>query len=429
MGSRRYGARTLLYHCSQPDFSAFFVSWVVNDPVRGTTLWGYSLASASLLLVLLSPFAGAAADATGRRKPWIVACVAVAALALLNLWFATAQPGMVLWVLASCIVAQVTVELSRVFTDSLMLRVAGAERVGALSGLAVGLGFAGSFVYLVAVLVAGSALTPEASQIDLPRAAAVLCGIWLAVFMLPLFRFTPDGERSELTLKLAARNSLQRLRISLKDLTRLPGIGRFLLSRMLYWDGVMALFSFIAILASSRLGWRAAELSVFGLVGLLAGALGGMLGGALDSRLGPRRTLLLTLGVMTVTAASMLLSLPVMDDMAQRTVLLDQPGDWIFLALATVACVCLGIIMGSSRSLMVELSPPDRMGDFFGLYVMVGRASSFAAPLLVGLTTASFESPVYGIFGVSLVFLITGMIVLSGVRSVAATSRNVTGTS
>jgi UMF1 family MFS transporter len=185
----------------------------------------------------------------------------------------------------------------------------------------------------------------------------------------------------------------------------------------------MALFSFIAILAASHLGWRAAELSVFGLAGLLAGAFGGMLGGALDSRLGPRNTLLLTLGVMVLTAASMLLSLPDLATEALRLSLLDQPGDWVFLALAVIACICLGIIMGSSRSLMVALSPPDRMGDFFGLYVMVGRASSFAAPLLVALTTATFDSPVYGIFGVSLVFLLTGMILLAGVRPVAADPR------
>lgn len=389
---------------------------MVGDPVRGTTLWGYSLATASILLVLLSPLAGAAADALGRRKPWIAACVAVAALALLNLWFATARPGMVMWVMASCIIAQVFVELSRVFTDSMMLRVTQAERVGALSGLAVALGFAGSFLYLLGVLLAGSGLRPDETQAGLQRAATVLCGCWLIVFMLPLFRFTPDEAHARQSLAAAASDSLRRLRTSLRDVVRLPGIGRFLVARMAYWDGVMALFSFIAILASSHLGWRAEELSAFGLAGLLAGALGGLLGGALDQRIGPLNTLLGTLLVILLTATVMLVTLPDLGAGTIRESLLDQPGDGLFLVLAALASACLGLIMGSSRSLMVALSPPDRMGEFFGLYVMVGRASSFAAPLLVALATASFDSPVSGIFGVSLVFLIVGMMLLAGVR-------------
>ena len=50
-------------------FPPYFVAVVAGDPVRGTVLWGYGLAAASAALVLLSPFAGAAADSTGRRKP------------------------------------------------------------------------------------------------------------------------------------------------------------------------------------------------------------------------------------------------------------------------------------------------------------------------------------------------------------------------
>ena len=135
----------------------------------------------------------------------------------------------------------------------MMLRVAGAERVGALSGLAVGLGFAGSFLYLLGVLVAGSGLSADESQAGLQRAATVLCGCWLIVFMLPLLRFTPDETGVQHSLADAASDSLRRLRTSLRDVVRLPGIGLFLVARMAYWDGVMALFSFIAILASLSL--------------------------------------------------------------------------------------------------------------------------------------------------------------------------------
>ena len=170
-------------------FPPFFVAVVVADPVRGTALWGYGLAAASALLVLLGPLAGAAADSTGRRKPWILGCVIAAALALLSLWAASRVPGQVAWVLASCALAQLAIELSRVFTDSLVLRAAPRERVGELSGLAVGLGFAASMLYIGATLVVKDAAAPV---------VAALCGAWLVVFFVPLLLWCPDypGSRA-----------------------------------------------------------------------------------------------------------------------------------------------------------------------------------------------------------------------------------------
>lgn len=388
-------------------FPPYFVAVVAADPVRGTVLWGYGLAAASGLLVILSPFAGAAADSTGRRKPWIAFCVAVAALALASLWWATATAGQVAWVLASCALAQLAIELSRVFSDSMVLRVAPRERVGDLSGLAVGLGFVASFLYLAGTL---------AFEGLGDRNVSVLSGAWLAVFILPLFLFCPDFPREPRSWADSRRDSLARLQNSLKDLVRVPQVGRFLLARMVYWDGMMGLFSFIAILASSRLEWRASEISAFGLLGLVAGAAGGVAGGVLDRRLGSKPTLMLSLAVMLAVSIMMLLALPTATLRGADAALFSSEGDRIFLSLAIVASACLGAILASSRSMMVRLSPADRLGEFFGLYVMVGRASSFAAPLLVALATTAFNNQTIGVFGVALTFMALGLVLLARVQ-------------
>lgn len=392
-------------------FPPYFVAVVAADPVRGTALWGYGLAAASALLVILSPFAGAAADSTGRRKPWILACVAGAVVALTSLWWATALPGRIAWVLASCALAQLAIELSRVFSDSMVLRVAPRERVGDLSGLAVGLGFVASFLYLLGSLAFESLGGREVS---------VLSGAWLLLFILPLLLYCPDFPRERRSWAESRRDSLARLRNSLKDLVRVPQVGRFLLARMIYWDGMMGLFSFIAILASSRLAWRAAEISVFGLLGLLAGAAGGVAGGVLDRRLGSKRTLLLSLAVMLAVSVVMLLALPATVVRPASAALFSAGGDREFLVLAIVASACLGAILAASRSMMVRLSPADRLGEFFGLYVMVGRASSFAAPLLVALATSAFRDQTAGVFGVALTFMVLGLALLGRVQEPGA---------
>lgn len=63
-------------------------------------------------------------------------------------------------------------------------------------------------------------------------------------------------------------------------------LARFLIARMAYWDGTMALFSFFTILASTALGWSTQQMTVFGLLGLLSGATAGLLAGRIDARLG-----------------------------------------------------------------------------------------------------------------------------------------------
>ena len=397
-------------------FPPFFVSTVVADPIRGTVLWGYGISAASAALVFLSPLAGAAADSTGRRKPWIMVCMAGVAGGMTSLWWATSGPGYIIWALASVAVTQLAVELSRIFTDSMVLRVASQEGVGRLSGLAVSLGFTASLIYLGAVIIAaGTGVSTDEVSTTVQRGATVLCGLWLVVFMLPLLIYCPDYPTEARSWLETSRESWRRLKNSLRDVVRIPGVGRFLLARMAYWDGMMGLFSFIAILASSRLQWRAAEISIFGLLGLLVSSGSGLVAGWLDRRYGSKRVLAVGIGLMLVVACLMLLVMPDDGTPAAAEELFRSAHDRLFLALAVVASGCVGIILASSRTMMVGLSPPDRLGEFFGLYVMVGRASSFAAPLLVATTTALLDDQMAGVFGVAITFLLLGLLLLARV--------------
>ncbi len=397
-------------------FPPFFVSAVVADPIRGTVLWGYGISIASAALVFLSPLAGAAADSTGRRKPWIVASMAGVAGGMTSLWWATSEPGHFIWVLASVAGTQLAVELSRIFSDSMVLRVTNKEGVGRLSGLSVSLGFLASLIYLGGVLVAArTGVSADEVSTTVQRIASVLCGLWLVVFMLPLLLYCPDYPAEARSWLETSHESWRRLRNSLRDVVRIPGVGRFLLARMAYWDGMMGLFSFIAILASSRLQWRAAEISIFGLLGLLVSSGSALVAGSLDRRYGSKRVLAVGIGLMLFVASLMLLIMPTGETLAAASALFGSVHDRMFLALAVIASGCVGIILASSRTMMVSLSPPDRLGEFFGLYVMVGRASSFAAPLLVATTTALLDDQTAGVFGVSIIFLLLGLLLLARV--------------
>jgi UMF1 family MFS transporter len=65
----------------------------------------------------------------------------------------------------------------------------------------------------------------------------------------------------------------------------------------------------------------------------------------------------------------------------------------IGLPLATlyvVACsagVALGGVWAADRPYMLRLTPPDRIGEFYGLYGMVGRFSAITGPLIWAVVT------------------------------------------
>ncbi len=74
-----------------------------------------------------------------------------------------------------------------------------------------------------------------------------------------------------------------------------------------------------------------------------------------------------------------------------------------------------GPLQSASRTLLVRISPPGQMTQFFGLYVLSGKVTSFAGPLAVGALTAYSGSQRIGI-SVLLVFFVAGGAVLMTVR-------------
>ena len=57
---------------------------------------------------------------------------------------------------------------------------------------------------------------------------------------------------------------------------------------------------------------------------------------------------------------------------------------WLFWAVATVAGVALGGVWAADRPYMLRLAPPRFVGEFYGLYAMVGRFASIIGPFMWG---------------------------------------------
>ncbi|WP_420101273.1 MFS transporter [Bosea sp. (in: a-proteobacteria)] len=418
-------------------FAPFFASALAADAAEGQALWGYATGFAGLCIALLSPLLGGVADRTGPRKPWIAAFGALLVLGSGMLWFAV--PGSALAVpiaLAGFVIATIGAEFATTFNNAMMTRLVPPERLGWLSGTGWAVGYLGGLVSLALTLgllaadpQSGKTLAGLAPLFGLDAAAregdrfsGPLTALWFVVFVLPMFLLTPDSPRTGLGLRQAAQGGVGRLKATLAELPKLPALGRFLLANMIYQDALVALFAFGGIYAAGVFGWQTIELGVFGILLTVTGTFGAWMGGRLDDAIGGKPVVLgsiacllfACLGILSLGADHVFFIVPAAP---------PAPGDGLFASLPEKIYLGLGLLIGlvagpmqaASRSLMARLAPEGRIGEFFGLFALSGKVTSFLGPTLVALATSIFASQRAGL-AVLIVFFLTGAALLAGVN-------------
>ena len=77
-----------------------------------------------------------------------------------------------------------------------------------------------------------------------------------------------------------------------------------------------------------------------------------------------------------------------------------------------------GPLQAASRTLLIRLAPKDRIAQYFGLFALTGKVTSFIGPLLIGAITAVTASQKAGM-AVLVVFFVAGLALLARVRDVA----------
>ncbi|TNE60114.1 MAG: MFS transporter [Alphaproteobacteria bacterium] len=418
-------------------FVPYFVNGFIGDEVRGQEILSYTLAFSGGLIAILAPILGAIADQNGRRKPWIAFLSVIFFLSCFGLWWAApGAPHGIFSTIIFMVLAAVAMETAVVFNHAMLPSVAPARAMGWLSGFAWGLGYFGGIVALLLIQwflifpgqmdLPGVPTVPlfglEADQFEPERLTGPIAAIWYAVFVLPMFFFTPDRAPSRKGAAAAVRDGIKSLGQTLAQARRYSNIVLFLLGRMIYNDGLGAVFSFGGVYAAAVLGWGSLELGTFGLVMLVFAGVGCLIGGWLDDKIGSKPTIVLS--VLTLAIGALGLGSVGPDTIfyvIKVTPVQDVPG--IFMSAPEKVYMLFSVIMGlgmgptqsASRTMMARLAPPHMITEFFGLFALSGKATAFLAPLLIGLATTVTQDPRVSMI-VILAMLVVGLILLLPVR-------------
>ena len=411
-------------------FAPYFTTVVIRDPVEGQAVWSDITAIAAIVLALTAPLMGAIADAGGRRKPWIAACIIFGAPCMALLWLA--KPDMdhgLFWVGAALVGGQLAFEFSAIFANAMLPDVAPPERVGVLSGYGFAACNVASFTVMVFFMLAWSMNPHPLFGVDVAasepqRLVGPMAGLWFVVFGVPFFFLTPDVASVAKPKLQVVREGMRNLAHTIGRLKHHRNAALFLLARMVFNEGFIVLILFTGIFAAGVLKWTPTMLVISGVTNSVFATLGGIAASWLDRKIGCKGATIVF--VVASTIANIFLCTLGPDSVLFIKVAMPIGPHGMFASLPDQAFFAASVAMAffvtagfaASRTMMARLSPPTMLAEFFGLYALSGTATSFLGPLAIGALTRIFDSQRAGV-GVGVFFFLAGLAILTRVKAPA----------
>ncbi len=346
------------YDFANTIYSAIVVT--VYLPLYLNTLTGHNtpLGLAATISMVLSGFIvpplGSLTDRTGKTKFYLFLSTVLCVLTTASLSFLPTASGL----LAAFIAANLLYHSSLVFYNSLLPVVAPPERQGFISGLGTALGYLGVLFAL-----------PLAHMADAHwgrKWVFLLAGILFFIFSLPLFAWVPERPPSS--------GTRIRLKESLKTLCGNPPMLNFLLGNFFLLDVLNALILWLSVFLSKTFSLPQDKLIGTLLALNFSAFIFGIIAGKMTDRLGYKTVLLSSAAslVALLTAAA-----------------LSHSFAWLRVFILALGGYSAAGIWTAGRKGVLELSPPERIGEFFGLYGFTTKVSA------IGSTTLSFFADVF----------------------------------
>lgn len=394
---------------------------VFTDAATASQYLSIGLTIAGLAIAALAPVTGQRADRAGRGGLMVGIYTFSVVACMIGMFFVAPNSPLgangALWLGILLLgMGSIFFELASVNYNAMLNYLADKNTMGRISGLGWGAGYVGGIVLLL-ILYFGF-IQPEVGLFGVTgdngldiRVSMLIAAAWFGLSALPVVIHPPKPNvlHHEASESLVA--SYRRLvRTVVTLIKEAPQMMLFMLASAIFRDGLAGVFTFGAILASTAFGFSASEVIIFGIASNVVAGVATILIGSLDDRFGPKMVMQVSLAAMVASGTSIFF--------------LASHGKVVFWVLGLILCIFVGPVQSASRSFLARIIPEGRGGEVFGLYATTGRAVSFLAPALFGLsvwvgtffTGSAQEASVWGILGI-MVILLAGLLLLIPVRA------------
>lgn len=378
-------------------YSIYFAQ-VVAKGYQAEQLWGWGYSGSMLIIAILSPWLGAVADCSAKKKQFLIAFTALCVIgtaALIIVEEGDIIQGLVLFALANT-----GFNGGLAFYNAFLLEISDSSNIGRISGYGWALGYIGGLLCLgLAYPLLKGGFEPD-NLLNF-RLSFLLTAIFFLISSIPTFLILKERALAR-ALKEGETywsHGIKRLGDTLHEMRRFRELIKYLAGYLLYTDGINTVIVFSSIFANKVLNFSPKEIIIYFFVTQITAALGAYVFGFITDRIGAKRTISITLVIWIIVAFCAYL----VQTKAQ------------FYILGLVAGVALGSNQSASRVLLGLLTPAGKSAEFFGLFSLTGKFAAILGPLVYGYVTVITGTQRIAVLTIGIFFL-AGFILLQTVR-------------
>ena len=381
-------------------FSTYFAKQIAPNPVLGQSYWGWTIGITGLLVALIGPLIGSFADKKNCTEFFIKLFTIICIILTSFLWFSKPSEKYLLYTLIIVALANFFYELSLIFYNSILKRISNSNNLGKSSGFSFALGYIGGILILIICIkvfidneVLPFGLSKENSENI--RATSIVVALWYLIFSIP-FLFS---------LKKKIKNKIERSSNNIKKIKNLfwdkglNNLGKFLLARMLYADGLNAIIIMGGIFAVGVFNLEIKDLLVLSVLMNITAFIGAIIGGYANDKFSSKSVIIFSLlGLIFSSAIILFINTKI-----------------FFLIFASINGFFIGPIQSASRVFITKSIDENNQASGFGLFALSGKLTSFIGPLLVSTLTYISNSQRIG-FSAAIILLLIGLLILLKVK-------------
>ena len=355
-------------------FFPFYLQEVIGTNERmdqiASTFLSYANATASFFLVMFSPLFGVLIDRTGKRKGFIIPFTLIAVMSTIFMGvFASFESSQLIFglplsfvlVLILFVVAKFFFHSSLIFYDTMLPDLGTKKELPLISGFGIAVGYMGTLLGLTVYLYVGDSGFHK---------AFIPSGILFLLFSLPLFFFFKEKPK-EVKEKKSFFSGYKEIYQTFKEMRLYRPVFLFMIAYFFINDAIATAIAMMAIYARAIGGFSASEFILLYLVSTVSSIIGSFVYGYIARSIGSKSAVASVAALLIVALCFAVFSI----------------APWMLWVAGSLFGVALGATWVTSRTLIVELTPEGKRGQFFGLFAFSGKVSSIVGPLLYGTIT------------------------------------------
>ena len=381
-------------------FSTYFAKQIAPNPVLGQSYWGWAIGITGILVAIIGPILGSFADKKNYTEFFIklftIICISLTAL----LWFSKPSDKYLLFTLIIVATANFFYELSLIFYNSILKRISNSNNLGKSSGFSFAFGYIGGILILIICIkifidndVLPLGLSKENSENI--RATSIVVAIWYLIFSIPFLMSLKKKINHNIEVP---SNNIKKIKDLIWD-KGLNNLGKFLIARMLYADGLNAIIVMGGIFAVGVFKLEIKDLLVLSILMNITAFIGAIIGGYANDKFTSKSVIIFSLLGLIFSS----------------TIILFIKTQLLFLIFAAINGFFIGPIQSASRVFITKSIDQNNQASGFGLFALSGKLTSFIGPLLVSTITYISNSQRIG-FSSAIILLLIGLFILLKVK-------------